>query len=86
MSDLKLPARADIASEHWGGSNAHDFVQDWFYSGASLTRLTPKAGVEKGPTIRAIGKLLESFHFEHNHKIAGCAQLIADHFEVADAG
>lgn len=62
------------------------FISGWFFGGLSVedrNRLTPRDGVDADKALRAISAVMRSFEPKHEHKEAGCAQLLHDWFILA---
>lgn len=80
IADL-MPKYADIPAEFKHQTNRWNRVfNDWFFSGASNLKVTPKEGVDKTRAMAHIKAVMRSFEPKHEHKEAGVAFLLDQWF------
>lgn len=58
-------------------------IHTWFYKGLDVSKIKPRAGVDQNKALKAIGAIMRSWEPKHEHKVAGCAMLLDEWFEVA---
>ena len=81
--DASLPARDQIAEEHWSGQSPQSkLVTKWFFEGGDASGLIEREGVNRRVALRTLKILMDSRSLEHNHKLAGVAARIAEWFEM----
>lgn len=80
--DKLMPAYDSIPQEFKRGSTKWNKVfSQWFFSGLTGARWTPKEGVDKGKALRHVAAIMASFSPKHEHKEAACAFLMSQWFE-----
>jgi hypothetical protein len=85
-----LPEWEDLSEDlRRGWSNDRNpycvFVSEWFFKGRTpedMARLTPRDGVDGYKALTAVEAVLGSFEPKHEHKIAGCAFLLKEWFNL----
>lgn len=89
FGDIKyLPKMDDIPKEfHDRYDNIYcKVINQWFFNGyikaESIATITPKEGIDKVEAQRALAVILRSFAPKHEHKVAGCAYLLSQWFNV----
>lgn len=83
-TDTCLPPWETLDEEYQRNSHpCCKIASTLFFNGGRLEDfgLTPKAGVDKGKAIRALGVCLGSFEPKHEHKIAGVGFLLNEWFD-----
>lgn len=79
-----LPPYAEIPQEFkdWNGPNKWvRLVNDWFFRGVKLGKLTPKKGIDAQLALRHVRYCMGSWEPKHEHKEAGCAYLLSLWFD-----
>jgi len=83
---LHMPDLAEIPDQFKEWSEPHNqIVATWFFKGMTdhqINSLNPRQGVDKQKAIRAIFSILKSFEPKHEHKMAACAYLLHEWFDI----
>jgi hypothetical protein len=62
-------------------TNTVSFIENWFFSGIKIIKLTPRPGIDTNEAISHIKSIMSSFAPKHEHKTYGCAYLMDLWFE-----
>jgi hypothetical protein len=57
-------------------------IREWFYKGLDVSKIKPRNGVDQNKALKAIHAIMQSWEPKHEHKMAGCAMLLDQWFEV----
>lgn len=60
----------------------HKIVSNWFFQGLDESKIKAREGVDRRDALLNIKAILRSYEPKHEHKIAGCAMLLAEWFEL----
>lgn len=81
-----LPAYRDVPDEYKHGDNPYaKFISLWFFTGADLSRLVARDGIDADAALRHLKYCMGSWEPKHEHKEAGCAMLLHEWFTIKEA-
>lgn len=78
-----MPKYETVPAEFKNSGNPYvRFISNWFFRGVDITHLTPQDGVDKTKALRAIKAVIGSFAPKHEHKMAACAYMLSEWFDL----
>lgn len=81
-----MPKWTDIPEKYKAWSNKHNqLIALWFFKGvpqAQINKMKAREGICGQKALRAIFSILKSFEPKHEHKMAACAYLLDEWFEI----
>lgn len=78
-----MPIYKDVPDQFKSWNEPHsEFISKWFFKGLDETKIRVKPGVDKDKALAAIYAALSSWAPKHEHKIAGCAYMLSEWFDL----